>query len=133
MFPPDPVSSALPLIGFHQPDLQQHFSEQELLTYHAEVLALQDTFGISYKDASHRLYMASLEKLKVSQASYKAFKNLDTRLKKYLVDLPKRFGPKDVKANVEMAEDVEIAAEVASGADLNIGADISIGAEMDTS
>jgi len=47
---------------------------------HAEVLALQETLGISYKDASHRLYLAELEKLKVADEKYKAFKNLASRL-----------------------------------------------------
>ena len=31
---------------------------------HSEIKALQNLFGISYKDAAHRLYMIEVEKLK---------------------------------------------------------------------
>jgi len=54
---------------------------------HAEVLALQETLGIFYKDASHRLYLAELEKLKVADEKYKAFKNLEMRLSKFVADI----------------------------------------------
>ena len=47
---------------------------------HAEVLALQEMLGISYKDASHHLYLAELEKLKVADEKHKAFKNLGHHL-----------------------------------------------------
>ncbi|KAF8191698.1 hypothetical protein BJ912DRAFT_925117 [Pholiota molesta] len=40
--------------------------EHELLSAHAEILALQQQYGISYKDATHRLYMAQVERLKIS-------------------------------------------------------------------
>ncbi len=33
-------------------------SEREALVIHAEIKALKDRFGLSYKDAAHRLYMA---------------------------------------------------------------------------
>jgi hypothetical protein len=58
---------------------------------HAEVLALQETLGISYKDASHRLYIAELEKLKVADEKYKAFKNLGSRLKKFVDSINEDF------------------------------------------
>ena len=58
---------------------------------HAEVLALQETLGISYKDASHRLYLAELEKLKVADEKYKAFKNLGSRLGKFVCDINEDF------------------------------------------
>jgi len=58
---------------------------------HAEVLALQETLGISYKDASHRLYLAELEKLKVADEKYKAFKNLGNRLGKFVDDINEDF------------------------------------------
>jgi hypothetical protein len=41
-----------------------------------------------------------LEKLKVAQASYKAFKNLDRRIGGYLKNLNMRFGHIDADANV---------------------------------
>jgi hypothetical protein len=34
---------------------------------------MQERFGITYKDATHRLYMAELEKLKADEKMYKAF------------------------------------------------------------
>lgn len=46
------------------------------MTLHADVLALQDRWGISYKDASHRLYMAEVEKLKVNAKCHKAVENV---------------------------------------------------------
>ena len=58
---------------------------------HAEVLALQETLGISYKDASHHLYLAELEKLKVADEKYKAFKNLANRLGKFVYDINQDF------------------------------------------
>jgi hypothetical protein len=38
-------------------------TQRELLGLHAEVKALQGQFGISYKDAAHRLYHAEVQKL----------------------------------------------------------------------
>ena len=38
-------------------------------------------------DASHQLYIVELEKLKVVEASYKAFKNLDMQIGGYLKNL----------------------------------------------
>jgi hypothetical protein len=60
--------------------VEQQLSDQENLILHAEVVALQQKLGISYKDASHRLYMGELEKLKVADETHKAFKNLDKRI-----------------------------------------------------
>jgi hypothetical protein len=37
------------------------------LALHAEVKALQQTLGISYKDAAHRLYMAEVAKMTSEQ------------------------------------------------------------------
>lgn len=39
---------------------------------HAEVLAMQSRWGISYKDAAHRLYLAELEKMKVDKEAENA-------------------------------------------------------------
>ena len=49
------------------------------MTLHAEVKALQARFGISYKDATHRLYMAELERVKAHDTAYKGFLALKTR------------------------------------------------------
>lgn len=48
--------------------------------FHAEVLALQQRLGISYKDAAHRLYMAALEKLKAEEQCYREHKSLGNQL-----------------------------------------------------
>jgi hypothetical protein len=55
----------------------QESSDRERLSAHAEVLALQDRLGISYKDASHRLYMAEVERLKSDENMNKAFANVE--------------------------------------------------------
>ena len=52
--------------------VEQQLSKQENLILHTEVLALQEKLGISYKDASHWLYMGELEKLKVADETHKA-------------------------------------------------------------
>ncbi|KAF8802329.1 hypothetical protein BYT27DRAFT_7215423 [Phlegmacium glaucopus] len=51
-------------------------SDRERLSAHAEVLALQQRLGISYKDASHHLYISELERMKSDEKMYKAFANL---------------------------------------------------------
>lgn len=57
---------------------------------HADIMALRDTLGISYKDASHRLYMAEWEKLKVDDAAHKAYQILNKRTHDAVVNLQKR-------------------------------------------
>lgn len=44
-------------------DSVQALTHRELLYLHAEVKALQDQHGISYKDAAHRLYHAEILKI----------------------------------------------------------------------
>ena len=63
-------------------------NESEKLGFHTEVLALKEKFGISYKDAAHRLYMTELEKLKVNDTSYKTYMNLKTRIENTLKKSP---------------------------------------------
>ena len=72
----------------------------------AEVLALQERGGITYKDSSHQLYMAKLEKLKVVETSYKAFTNMDQQLNDYLKDLSKQFELIGIGANIIPGPDV---------------------------
>jgi hypothetical protein len=55
-------------------------TDREYLTLHAEVKALQERLGISYKDASHRLYMAEVEKLKVDDGARKMCVVLKARI-----------------------------------------------------
>ncbi|KIM35092.1 hypothetical protein M413DRAFT_14730 [Hebeloma cylindrosporum] len=78
-------------------------SEQETLSLHAEVLALQETLGISYKDASHRLYMAEMEKIKVADEKFKAFKNVERRIECYLEKLSTRLQPQGSSNNAANA------------------------------
>lgn len=47
---------------------------------HAEVLALQKTLGISYKDAAHRLFMAEVERVKKADSAAMAFSGLRKRI-----------------------------------------------------
>ena len=53
----------------------QGSSDRERLLAHAEVLALRERLGISYKDAAHRLYMAEVERLKADEKLHKGFAN----------------------------------------------------------
>ena len=70
------------------------------MNLYAEVLDLQERWGITYKDSSHWLYMAKLEKLKVVETSYKAFTNMDQWLDDYLKNLSKQFGPISIGADI---------------------------------
>lgn len=54
----------------------QVLSDRERLAAHAEIIALSRRLGISYKDASHRLYMAEVERLKAINLQCKAWANL---------------------------------------------------------
>ena len=49
----------------------QPLTKRELLGFHAEIKALQQRLGISYKDASHRLYMIEMEKVKAEEKIHK--------------------------------------------------------------
>jgi hypothetical protein len=54
------------------------------LSAHAEVIALQERLGISYKDAAHRLFMAEMERLKSDEMMYRSFGNLKISVEKAL-------------------------------------------------
>ncbi|KAF4618025.1 hypothetical protein D9613_011581 [Agrocybe pediades] len=58
------------------PELSNH----ERLNLHAEVLALQERLGISYKDACHRLYLAEIEKNKAFRDSLSAAREFQARV-----------------------------------------------------
>jgi hypothetical protein len=91
--------SILPLSISSAANLYKQLSDQESLNVHAEVVALQQRLGITYKDASHRLYMAELEKLKAADSAHKAFKNIDNRLETYLSNLNMRFANEGANAD----------------------------------
>ncbi len=44
-------------------DIHQPFTRREMLNLHAEVIAMQTRWGLSYKDAAHRLYLMEVQKL----------------------------------------------------------------------
>lgn len=54
------------------------------MSAHSEVLALQERLGISYKDATHRLYMSELEKVKRDRFSFQSYESLDAATTKTL-------------------------------------------------
>jgi hypothetical protein len=61
-------------------------TDRELMGLHAEIMSLRDTLGISYKDASHRLYMTEWEKLKTDERTHKAFSVLSERTRDALTN-----------------------------------------------
>ena len=50
----------------------QGLSEREWLALHAEVKAIQQEFGLSYKDSAHRLYLAEVSRLKTLERAHRA-------------------------------------------------------------
>jgi hypothetical protein len=64
----------------------QSLTERELLALHAEVKALQQQQGLSYKDAAHRLYHSEVQKLKVEDVTRKVFLALDREIKTTVKD-----------------------------------------------
>ncbi|KAF8226058.1 hypothetical protein L208DRAFT_1303823 [Tricholoma matsutake] len=66
-------------------------TDRELLSCHAEVKALQNNLGTSYKDASHRLYMAEVEKLEQQDVTSKTYATLKERMEYNLKSFECRF------------------------------------------
>ncbi|KAF8232073.1 hypothetical protein L208DRAFT_1274042, partial [Tricholoma matsutake] len=69
------------------PDL----TDRELSSCHAEVKALQYQLGTSYKDASHCLYMAEVEKLEQQDITLKTYATLKERVENKLKSFERRF------------------------------------------
>ena len=57
-----------------------------MLALHAEVKALQQQHGLSYKDAAHRLYHSEVHKLQVNDEAYKAMSVLQQHAETTLSD-----------------------------------------------
>ena len=55
---------------------------RETEALHAEVVSLQQLYGLSAKDATHRLMLAELEKLKAEDQAHKAFISVRERIDK---------------------------------------------------
>ena len=51
-----------------------------MLAVHAEIKALQQQHGLSYKDAAHRLYHSEIQKLRVNDDACKAMSGLRQRI-----------------------------------------------------
>jgi hypothetical protein len=71
--------------------LLQNLTDRELLSCHAEVKALQNQLGTSYKDASHHLYMAEVEKLEQQDITLKTYATLKERVEHNLKSFESRF------------------------------------------
>ncbi|KAF8237584.1 hypothetical protein L208DRAFT_1246651 [Tricholoma matsutake] len=64
--------------------LWQKLTDRELLSCHAGVNALQNQLGTLYKDASHYLYMAKVEKLEQQDITWKTYATLKARVEQNL-------------------------------------------------
>jgi hypothetical protein len=69
----------------------QDLTDRELLSCHAEAKGLQDQLGTSYKDATHRLYMAEVEKLEQQDITLKTYATLKERVENKLISFERRF------------------------------------------
>jgi hypothetical protein len=65
-------------------------TDREMMGLHAEIISLCDRLSISYKDASHQLYMTKWEKLKNDDRTHKAFSSLTTRTRDAILTLQTR-------------------------------------------
>jgi hypothetical protein len=57
-------------------------SEREWLALHAEVKAMQEQYGLSYKDSAHHLYLAEVGQLKALDRAHKLFAAIQQRIDK---------------------------------------------------
>ena len=78
--PADPVCVLILICVAMLVDLLQNLTDRELLSCHAEVKALQNQLGTSYKDTSHCLYMAEVEKLEQQDITLKTYATLKERM-----------------------------------------------------
>ena len=79
--PADPVGLTMFCDGFSLTVIKG-LSEREALVIHAEIKAMKDRFGLSYKDAAHRLYMAEVARLECLDRAEKGFMELDDEIAK---------------------------------------------------
>jgi hypothetical protein len=71
--------------------LLQNLTDRDLLSCHTSVKALQDQLGISYKGASHHLYLAEVEKFEQQDITLKTYVTLKERVKDKLKLFESRF------------------------------------------
>jgi hypothetical protein len=88
-YPPIPVRINLFNVHDHKYEVFQSLTERELLNAHAEVTALQERYGLSYKDASHRLYHSEIAKVLVLEHARESVADIHGKLDKRIEDLKK--------------------------------------------
>ena len=76
----DPVRIFLTFPNLHFIPTQQGPSQQELLILYAEIQALQSKLGITYKDATHRLFMTEVERVKQADSGVKMLRAVRQRI-----------------------------------------------------
>ncbi|KDR67374.1 hypothetical protein GALMADRAFT_216467 [Galerina marginata CBS 339.88] len=81
-------------------------TRREIHGIHSEIQALCSQLGIPYKDASHRLYLAEMEKLEVNQSSLKAFTALSTRARNSFIHFQQKL---EGQADGDVAMDDSVA------------------------
>ena len=62
---------------------------RKMMTLHADIMSLQESLGISYKNASHQLYMSKWKQLRVDGKTDRAFSGLTKRLQASLTGFQK--------------------------------------------
>lgn len=93
MMPADPVCGryvAISSLSFWVNASSQPLTDRELLNCHAAVKALQTQFGISYKDASHRLFLAEVEKLEHQTSTLRTYADLKERMEASIQSFERR-------------------------------------------
>lgn len=64
----------------------QNLSHRELLILHAEIKALQYQYGLSYKDATHRLYETEAKTISLHDYTYECLWDMNERMDTVIVD-----------------------------------------------
>ena len=59
-------------------------SKREWLALHAEIKAMQDQYGLSYKDSAHRVYLAEQARLQALANAHNAVLKIQERVDKIL-------------------------------------------------
>jgi hypothetical protein len=93
-------------------------TDREMMGLHAEILSLRDRLGISYKDASHRLYMTEWKKLKNDERTHKAFSILTGHTRDALVSFQTRLG--ELGGLQEQSTGMDDDADVNANADADV-------------
>lgn len=104
IYPADPVSTVSEIIlSLFIESSAQPMREREIMSLHAEIIALRDRYGITYKDAAHRLYMAECEKIRTDDRAKKAFSFLAKRTRESISNIRNKF--KEINETLEGQDD----------------------------